>query len=88
MAKIQDFMTPEQANAYGYAASLAAANEPDRAAWSAAVIALERAEQKAIEEYKGEVKLNSRGQPFGGVHPALVSLNGYHSISGCYQPAD
>lgn len=79
-------MTSEQVDAYDYAASLSAANEPDRAAWSAAVIALKRAEQKAIEDFKGELKLNSRGQPFGGVHPALASLSGYHNLNGCYEP--
>lgn len=84
---IQHYMTDAEAAAYGLAASLAAAQEPDRAAWAAGVNALRAAEARAIASYQGEVKLNRHGQPAGGVHPALASLSGYHDLSGCYQAA-
>ena len=84
MNTIQDYMTTEQDEAYGYAAGLAAANERDRSAWCDAVLAKKSAEQKAIEQFTGEVKLNRNGRPFGGVHPAISELGGYFDISGCY----
>lgn len=84
MNTIQNYMTQEQVEAYSLAASLSAANEKDRAAWNAGVLAVKSAEQKAIDEYSGEVKLNRNGQPFGGVHPALSNLSGYLEINGCY----
>jgi hypothetical protein len=87
MAKIQDFMTPEQADAYGMAVSLAAAREPDRAAWVAGVTALDAAKKQAVQQYKGSVKTNRHGQPAGGVHPALADLSGIFDLSGCYAPA-
>lgn len=86
MATIQEFMTAAEAAAYGHAASLAAANEQDRAAWAAGVSALRAAEVRAIAAFAGEVKLNRHGLPAGGVHPALAQLEGFHSLNGCYQP--
>lgn len=84
---LQSFMTDAQRDAYAYAASLAAANEADRAAWIAGVSAQRAAEAKAVEQYKGKVELNRHGKPFGGVHPALAGLTGYMSLRGCYAPA-
>lgn len=86
MTSIQDFMTTDEASAYGLAAGLAAANEKDRAAWVAGCNALRAAEERAISAYQGEVKLNRHGQPYGGIHPALVSLGGYLSLNGCFAP--
>lgn len=87
MTTIQEFMTAAEAAAYGNAASLAAANQPDREAWAAGVIALRVAEARAIAAFTGEVWLNRHGQPYFGVHPALAQLEGFHSLNGCYQPA-
>lgn len=84
MATIQQFMTAEQADAYAFAASLSAAGERDRAAWTAGVLAQQAAEKNAIASFVGEVKLNRHGQPHGGVHPALAQLSGYLPIAGCY----
>lgn len=87
--KIQDFMTEDEANAYSLAAGLSAANEPDRAAWSAGVNALQAAEERAIQEWSQAgkpVRLNRFGRPHGGVHPALLGLKGYFSLNGCYAP--
>ena len=85
-ATIQTFMTASEAASYGLAASLAAAGEPDRAAWMAGVDALSAAEARAVHLYTGEVKLNRHGQPHGGVHPALSHLGGYLPLNGCYAP--
>lgn len=87
MTSIQQFMTEEESNDYATAASLAAANEPDRKAWAAGVAAQSRAEGRAIAHFKGEVKLNRHGQPYGGMHPAIAELTGYMSIGGCFAPA-
>lgn len=84
MTQLQEYMTPEQVEAYAYAASLSAANEKDRSAWSAAVLAEKSAEQKAIEQFTGEVKLNRNGRHLGGAHPAIADLGGYFDISACY----
>lgn len=86
-ASITDYMTEEQKNAYGFAAGLSAANEPDREAWAGGVAALRSAEEKAINGFRGEVKLNRHGQPYGGIHPALVGLTDYFDLSGCYAGA-
>lgn len=86
MPTIQQFMTPAEAAAYGFAASLSAASEPDRAAWEAGVAAKRAAEERAVAEYKGHVPLNRHGRPAGGVHPALSALGGYHALNGCYAP--
>ncbi len=85
-ATIQNFMTASEAASYGLAASLAAANEPDRLAWIAGVDALRAAEARAVHLYKGEVKLNRHGQPHGGLHHALAALSGYLPINGCFAP--
>ena len=87
MTNIQDFMTANEAAAYGLAASLAAANEADRTAWMAGVDALRAAEERAVYAYTGEVKLNRFGRPHGGIHPALAKICGYHSLNGCFAPA-
>lgn len=81
---IQQFMTAEELNAYSTAAALSAANEPDRAAWIAAISAENNAKSRAIAQYAGEVKLNRHGQPAGGTHPAISRLGGFLNISGCY----
>ena len=86
MDTIQQFMTAEESAAYGLAASLAAANQPDRAAWAAGTNALRAAEARAIAAFEGEVKLNRFGRPHGGVHPAIARLGGYHRLNGCYAP--
>lgn len=86
MATITEFMTAEEARAYGLAASLSAANEPDRAAWAAGVNALRAAEERAVAQYQGEVKLNRHGLPAGGVHPALTRLSGFLDLGGCHAP--
>lgn len=86
MASIQDFMTEEEKGDYAAAASLAAAGEPDRKAWVAAVVAQLRAEDRAIAAFEGEVRLNRNGQPYGGRHPAISCLDGYMRIAGCYAP--
>lgn len=88
MTQITNFMTAAQADAYGYAASLAAANEPDRAAWTAGVEALRHAEEKAIAEFVGPVRLNRRSQIWGtGTHPSLIALGRYFPLRGVYAPA-
>jgi len=83
MANITEFMTEQEAAAYGKAASIAAALEQDRAAWVAGVSAISAAKARAIAQFKGEVKVNRCGQPVGGVHPALRGVS-ILSISGCY----
>lgn len=86
MTTIQDYMTDAERDAYALAASLSAANEPDRAAWTAGVNALSAAEARAISQFAGEVKLNRYGRPIGGVHPALCGLTGYLCLRGCWAP--
>ena len=85
-ASITHFMTTDEAAAYGLATGLAAAREPDRAAWAAGIAAREAAEERAIANFVGPVRLNRRGQVWGVAHPALAALGGYLPLNGCYAP--
>ena len=80
-------MTPDEAHACGYAASLAAANTPDRTAWLAGRDAVRSAEARAVAAFIGPVRLNRFGRPHGGAHPATKALAGYFELHGCY-PAE
>lgn len=62
-----------EADVMSYVASLMHAMEPVTVEeFEAARNALINVEQRLIENYTGEVKLNRHGQPFGGTHPALL----------------
>lgn len=65
--------TTEEAQAMSLVASLMHASEPiTEEEFHTARAALFAVERRLIDNYTGEVKYNRHGQPFGGIHPALV----------------
>lgn len=65
--------TADEAAAMSTVAGLMHAGEPiTETEWAAAEAALRAVEQRLIDRYTGEVKLNRHGQPHGGTHPALL----------------
>lgn len=65
--------TDEEARLMGHVSSLMAAGEVvTHDEFAQAEAALRAVEKRLIANYPGEVKLNRRGLPHGGCHPALL----------------
>lgn len=63
----------EDKRAMSYVAALMVSCEPiSYDDFNKAYAAFGRTEQFLVSNFKGEVKLNRFGIPFGGVHPALI----------------
>ena len=65
--------TEQEAEEMSLVASLMHACEAiTESEWIAAEQAFNAVENRLVEKYQGEVKLNRYGRPHGGVHPALA----------------